>query len=150
MSVRFWWRKYRFWIRLSAVATGAATIGLVVAAWIPGARAAVLGAAVTAVVTTAVLGVQAQWRRRSDVVNSLPVALEIASSRGGFPLVRDVSDAVAAGVHPAAVLEVAGEADRVPPYITRDFEPELHAALRREGFTLLAGESTAGKTRAAF
>jgi len=101
-------------------------------------------------VTTAVLGVQAQWRRRSDVVNSLPVALEIASSRGGFPLVRDVSDAVAAGVHPAAVLEVAGEANRVPPYITRDFEPELHAALRREGFTLLAGESTAGKTRAAF
>lgn len=150
MSARFWWRRYRFWVRLMTAATAAAAIGLVAAAWVPGARAAILGAAVTAVATTAVLGVQAQWRRRSDVINSLPVALEIASSRGGFPLVRDVSDAVAAGVHPAAVLEVVGEADRVPPYITRDFEPELHAALRRDGFTLLAGESTAGKTRAAF
>jgi hypothetical protein len=84
------------------------------------------------------------------MVSSLPTALEIFSSTGGFPLVRDVSDAVAVGVHPAAALEVAGEADRVPPYITRDFEPELHAALRRNGFTLLVGESTAGKTRAAF
>jgi hypothetical protein len=38
----------------------------------------------------------------------------------------------------------------VPPYVTRDIEPELHAELRHDGFVLLVGESTAGKTRAAF
>ncbi|MFJ8637424.1 hypothetical protein [Streptomyces sp. NPDC093568] len=38
----------------------------------------------------------------------------------------------------------------MPSYVTRDCEPQLHAALRRQGFVLLVGESTAGKTRAAF
>ena len=40
--------------------------------------------------------------------------------------------------------------DRIPPYVARDIEPDLHAALQREGFVLLVGESAAGKTRAAF
>ena len=40
--------------------------------------------------------------------------------------------------------------DRIPPYVVRDIEVNLHAALQREGFVLLVGESTAGKTRAAF
>jgi hypothetical protein len=102
------------------------------------------------VVTGAVLGVQAQWRRRAETIGSLPAALEISSSAGGFPLVRDVPDAIAVGVHPAAALEVAGGVDRVPPYVARDFEPELRRSLGRNGFTLLVGESAAGKTRAAF
>jgi hypothetical protein len=47
-------------------------------------------------------------------------------------------------------LQQAGQADRVPPYVTRDFDSDLRDALQRDSFTLLVGESTAGKTRAAF
>jgi hypothetical protein len=76
--------------------------------------------------------------------------LEIALRAGRFPLVRDLRDPVAVGVHPAETIERHGEVDRVPAYVTRDIEPHLHAALRRGGFVLLVGESTSGKTRAAF
>jgi hypothetical protein len=48
------------------------------------------------------------------------------------------------------MLQQAGQSDRVPPYVARDFDSDLRDALRRDGFTLLVGESTAGKTRAAF
>ena len=96
------------------------------------------------------LGVQAEWQRRSYLARSLPGALEASSASGRFPFVQDISDPIAMGVHPAAAVEVAGMIDRIPAYITRDIEPELHAALRRGGFVLLVGESVAGKTRAAF
>jgi hypothetical protein len=76
--------------------------------------------------------------------------LAILSPGGRFPLVRDLHDPVAVGVHPAETIEQDGVIDRVPAYVTRDMEPHLHAALRRGGFVLLVGESTAGKTRAAF
>ncbi|MBT2446068.1 tetratricopeptide repeat protein [Streptomyces sp. ISL-43] len=36
------------------------------------------------------------------------------------------------------------------PYVPRDIETDLHAAVRSGGFVLLVGESTAGKTRSAF
>src|SRR6266566_4363293 len=84
------------------------------------------------------------------MITGLPAALEISSPAGGFPLVRDVSDAIAVGVHPAAALEIPGGVDRVPPYVPRDFDPRLRSMLGRNGFTLLVGESAAGKTRAAF
>ncbi|MET8857532.1 hypothetical protein [Streptomyces sp. NPDC004579] len=63
---------------------------------------------------------------------------------------REVRNPIAVGVHPAETIEQDGRVNRVPAYVTRDVEPHLHAALRRGGFVLLVGESTAGKTRAAF
>ncbi|MET7288482.1 hypothetical protein [Streptomyces sp. NPDC005573] len=63
---------------------------------------------------------------------------------------RELREAVALGVHPAEMRESGGTVDRVPLYVTRDCEPQLHAALGQQGFVLLIGESTAGKTRAAF
>lgn len=150
MSARFWWRRSRFWWQLSGAAAGAAAVGLAVAVWVPSSRAGIAGAAVTAVVTGAILGVQARWRRRAEMISSLPAALDISSSAGGFPLVRDMSDAIAVGVHPAAALETPGGVDRVPPYVARDFEPQLGSSLERNGLTLLVGESASGKTRAAF
>jgi hypothetical protein len=133
-----------------ALLFGIAAVGLLAAAWVPAARAGILGGSLTAMVTAVVLGVQAEWQRRSELARRLPSALQAPSASGRFPLVRDLSDPIGIGVHPAAALEVAGVIDRVPPYITRDMEPNLHAALRRGGFVLLVGESAAGKTRAAF
>jgi hypothetical protein len=94
----FWWRRYRFWVRLPAELAGALVIGLAVTEWFPGVRAGVLGAAVTAVFTATVFSVQTQWHQRSEMSRSLPGALAIALSKGGFPFAREVSDAIAAGV----------------------------------------------------
>ncbi|MGW2784486.1 hypothetical protein ACWC3X_24995 [Streptomyces populi] len=100
--------------------------------------------------STVAVGAQTEWQRQAEAARRRPGALEIASPEGRFPLVRDVRDPISVGVHPAETIDQAGRADRVPTYVTRDMEPHLHAALRRGGFVLLVGESTAGKTRAAF
>lgn len=143
-------RPYKLWLRLVAVAVVSALIGLLAALWGTEAWAGVLGAAVAAVVSVVAVGVQTEWQRQAEAARRRPRALAIAAPGGRFPLVRDVSDPVTVGVHPAETVEQDGAIDRVPTYVTRDMEPHLHAALRRGGFVLLVGESTAGKTRAAF
>ncbi|MGW7385595.1 hypothetical protein [Streptomyces sp. NPDC054794] len=125
-------------------------IGLLAAVWGSEAWAGVLGAAVAAVVSAVAVGVQTERQRQAEAARRRPRALEIPSPGGRFPLVRDMHDPVAVGVHPAETVEQGGAIDRVPAYVTRDMEPQLHAVLRRGGFVLLVGEFTAGKTRAAF
>jgi eukaryotic-like serine/threonine-protein kinase len=143
-------KRSRWHLRLAVLVAGGTVVGLLVTAWVPKAWVGVLGGSITAAVTAVALGVQAEWQRRSELVRRLPGALEASSASGRFPLVQDLSDPIAVGVHPAAAVEVGGLIDRIPPYITRDIEPELHAVLQRGGFVLLVGESAAGKTRAAF
>lgn len=111
-------------------AAGVLSGGTVVLAawWLPAALASGLAA-----LTAAVTGV---WLARgTQLVATAPAARP--------PLVRRLTDPVALGVHPAG-----GSA--APPYIPRDVTDELHAALRRDRFVLVVGESTAGKTRAAY
>jgi hypothetical protein len=82
-----------------------------------------------------------------------------------LPMVSDVHDPIALGVHPAANLSDLHEAaqmsaaglglpTRVPVYVPRDLDAKLDAALARAlgqgGLVLLHGDSTAGKSRAAF
>jgi membrane protein implicated in regulation of membrane protease activity len=71
---------------------------------------------------------------------------------GKLPRVRDVTNPVGTiGVHPAAHREETGSGgDRVPVYVPRDIDDRLRAELASSGFVLLVGDSTAGKTRAAF
>lgn len=138
-------------LRLVVLLILSSAVGFLAAAWAPGAWAGILGGSVTAVISAVAIGGQAEWRRRSEVMRNLSATLEVSTATGGFPLVRELTDPIAVGVHPATAINAGGTVDRVPPYITRDIEPELHDALRRgEGFILLVGESAAGKTRAAF
>ena len=151
-------RPYGPWVRLVAAATVSAVIGLLAAMWGSEAWAGVLGAAVAALVSAAAVGAQTEWQRQTEAARRRPGALEITSPGGRFPLVRELRDPIALGVHPAETIEQAvhnltqrpAETFGVPMYVTRDMEPHLHAALRRGGFILLVGESTAGKTRAAY
>jgi tetratricopeptide (TPR) repeat protein len=71
---------------------------------------------------------------------------------GKLPRVREVTDPVGMiGVHPAAHRDETGSGgDRVPVYVPRDIDDRLRAELAGGGFVLLVGDSTAGKTRAAF
>lgn len=67
---------------------------------------------------------------------------------GGKPsLVRAITNPLSVGVHSAPPLEGA---PRLPPYVCRDIDPQLHAALGGSGFVLVVGDAAAGKTRAAY
>jgi hypothetical protein len=83
-----------------------------------------------------------------------------------LPVVSDVHNPIALGVHPAADLSdpdtsaemgvagLRGLPSRVPVYVPRDLDAKLDTALARAlaqgGLVLLHGDSTAGKSRTAF
>jgi tetratricopeptide (TPR) repeat protein len=75
---------------------------------------------------------------------------------GRLPKVRQVSDPVLLGVHPAPHLtgfaSPAGEParERVPAYVPRDIDGVLRDQLANSCFVILVGDSSAGKSRAAF
>lgn len=109
-------------------------------------------------------------RERRDIVSLAALLaehcwLDLATS--WLPRVGDVNDPVALGVHPASALEdldgateksteasVPGPPARVPVYVPRDLDAKLDAALAaaltRGGLVLVRGDSTVGKSRAAF
>lgn len=132
------------------VAAGAAAAVAVVSAAarsLPGVAASVVAAVAVAVggVWSAranqVLAAEPDRTRRSREL--------FTGSAGRLPRVRELTDPVLAGVHPAAVA-IAPVPGRVPPFVRRDRSDQLEAALRAGSSVLLVGDSAAGKSRAAF
>jgi tetratricopeptide (TPR) repeat protein len=82
----------------------------------------------------------------------------VDETTGWLPRVGQVTDPVALGIHPAAEpgdldAGAAGSVDLpagVPVYVPRDKDAELDAKLARGGLVLVVGDSTAGKSRAAY
>jgi tetratricopeptide (TPR) repeat protein len=119
-------------------------------------------AAVVAGVATLFAGI---WKARLEnaVQSRETFAQELAKGTftpgGKLPQVREVNDPITIGVHPAPHRETSGSTDasherwggdRVPVYVPRDIDTRLRGELANSGFVLLVGDSTAGKTRAAF
>ncbi|WP_145501094.1 tetratricopeptide repeat protein [Streptomyces sp. CFMR 7] len=72
----------------------------------------------------------------------------LRNASGSIPKVSQVDRPELAGVHPAD-----GHPDHprlAPPYIERDADTVLRQAIHENGFVLIVGESTAGKTRLAY
>jgi tetratricopeptide (TPR) repeat protein len=74
---------------------------------------------------------------------------------GQLPVVRDITDPVILGVHQATAPADVGPSGRTatpstPTYVPRDVDDKLRELLAAGGFVLLVGDSTAGKSRAAF
>jgi hypothetical protein len=73
-----------------------------------------------------------------------------------LPAVRNVTDPTFLGVHSARRLPVDGDSSAragttdQPLYVPRDIDADLREFLATPGFVLIAGDSTAGKTRSAF
>jgi tetratricopeptide (TPR) repeat protein len=73
-----------------------------------------------------------------------------------LPLVRHVSDPTVLGVHPSRRLpagapgEAVAGATNLPLYVPRDIDADLRELLATPDFVLIAGDSTAGKSRTAF
>jgi hypothetical protein len=135
-------RRAKGWLLLVGVTVLGAVVG-VLAGFLLGDR---IAGAVTGVVL-AVLGVygargRALVDRGAEVRTALPDQV-----LGGRPhRVRELTDPVLLGAHPAA----RHESSQVPAYVVRDVDDRVDEALRAGGFVLLSGESTAGKTRVAY
>lgn len=74
------------------------------------------------------------------------VAKGVFQPRRRLPRVREITDPVTIGVHPAA----AQHGNRVPAYVPRDRDHLIRDALRACGFTMLVGDAAVGKSRTAF
>lgn len=82
--------------------------------------------------------------RRADF--AAEVAKDVFQPHHGLPRVREITDPVTIGVHPAA----AQYGNRVPAYVPRAGDGEIRDALRACGFIMLVGDAAVGKSRTAF
>ncbi|AUG81144.1 hypothetical protein CFP65_6489 [Kitasatospora sp. MMS16-BH015] len=129
----------RGWLAYLGVLGVGAAAAAVSQVWLSGAPAVGIGA-LASVLGFAADRVAEGGRRAPD--HSAPGR---RSSGRRVPLVRQLTDPVAVGVHPAE-----WSAEGAPAYIARDVAPELRELLRTSRFVLLVGESAAGKTRLAY
>ncbi|MET7575317.1 tetratricopeptide repeat protein [Streptomyces sp. NPDC005492] len=129
----------------------AAVLSAVADVW-PGTAGSVLVAGVGVVV--GVLSTRATSRLDTDAQQSRRLADELFFHDQGGRRVREIADPVRVGVYAAAPMESDESGDpspaRTPPFVRRDRSPELERAVQRGGFVVVVGESTAGKSRAAF
>jgi eukaryotic-like serine/threonine-protein kinase len=114
-----------------------------------------VAASLVVAVTSAVAGVLSSRGTKTlaeDVERSRRIGDELlVDDRGRLPRVRDIVDPVMVGVHRATALTVGDSTSaHMPPFVRRDCSAELEDAIRSGGFVLVIGESTAGKSRAAF
>lgn len=134
-----------------AAAPAVLTACRITSPWVVGAAAA--GASVAVVVAAVWQERQRRMaaRRGGTALRTRDGCLVLADGR--LPKVGQVGDPIAVGVHPAIAPTGGrtGEIEvRAPVYVPRDRDGELRERLVKGGFVLLVGDSTAGKSRAAF
>ena len=143
------WRATRGWWMLAGAAAAAS-----VATWLARFLPVAVGGAVVAVVAA----MSATWSSRGGEIlgRDLQSSVEakeklLRTSLGRLPKVREVDDLTVIGVHPAALLAGAGGVEsRTPVFVRRDASDDIEEAVRTRAFVLIVGDSTAGKSRAAF
>lgn len=129
-------------------------VGVSALSWLARLLPGVVGGAVVAVAATvgAALAQRGQQLIDQGARQSADSRFALLTDRRGrIPRVRDIDNLLDVGVHPAAREGDTHAADaRVPPFVRRDRSGEIEEALRTHEFVLIVGESTAGKSRAAF
>ena len=148
-------QRLRGWGLLATAVTLGAGAGATSTVWLSGPAAAAVGSVLAAALFGAVNArSQALLDKRAELRQALPEQVVTVSPSGRLRRVRELDDPIALRVHPAATLErnLEGRSvvDQVPPYVPRDVQEQLRAAVKRGGFVLVVGDSTAGKTRAAY
>jgi tetratricopeptide (TPR) repeat protein len=103
---------------------------------------------------------QERYKRAAQRSDERALSLEagcLVLSNGRLPKVCQVADPILLGVHPSSPVRIQSHSqrgdllpERVPEYVPRDIDVELRQRLGMSGFVLLVGDSTAGKSRAAY
>ncbi|MFI6008171.1 tetratricopeptide repeat protein [Streptomyces sp. NPDC051243] len=149
--MRTWGTRRGGWWLLVAVAVGVSSVS-----WLSHLLPGVVGGALVAVAATvgAALSQRGQQLIDQDASRTASSGDALLRDRGGrIPKVRDIEDLIEIGVHPTAPerdRDSPTVGARAPAFVRRARSPEIEAALRTHSFVLLVGESTAGKSRAAF
>ena len=151
--MRRFWRSLSAWVALAFGGALGAGGALIASLWVPASWAALIGGSLAAI--SAVTAGRARQRidRQWELQRELPERIALRNRDGGLPRVREVTDPVALGVHPADMRAGHPREAAVTgptPYVARDIDEELRGAFNREGMIIVVGESTAGKSRAAF
>jgi hypothetical protein len=148
-------RRLHGWgLLVTAIVVGGG-VGAASTVWLPEAAAAVVGSTLAAGLfgIVSARGTTALDRRARHHESQINEILS-ADPSGRLRRVREGDDPIELRVHPAATVERSVDglpaADRTPPYVPRDIEEQLHAEVRRGGFVVVIGDSTAGKSRAAY
>ncbi|MEV8017758.1 tetratricopeptide repeat protein [Streptomyces sp. NPDC086554] len=124
---------------------------LVAGLWLPDAWASAVGGGVTAVTVVIAGRAKQGLDRQAELRQSLPGSTSLRGHVGSaLPRVREVDDAIRLGVHPARRDPEDVPSGALPRYIPRAVDEALREALRHERCVVVIGESTAGKTRAAY
>jgi tetratricopeptide (TPR) repeat protein len=147
------WRLLGAWFALAAGGFTGIGGALVAALWLPGPWAASIGGGVAALSAVAAGRARQLIDQRWTVRRKLPENLALQTKVGDVPRVRDRAvDPILLGVHRAEAPPngFLKQTDVLPLYIPRDVDDELRRAVRCGGFIVVVGESTAGKSRAAF
>ncbi len=152
------WRANRAALVAGALALLAGTPAILAAAKVKNPW--VLAGATAAAAVIVVFSVMWQERYRRQVQRRDEQEFRIQDgclvlADGRLPAVSDITNPVTLGVHQAAALTGTAPDSRTarpgaPAYIPRDLDGELRERLAVGGFVLLVGDSTAGKSRAAF
>ncbi|MEV8514235.1 tetratricopeptide repeat protein [Dactylosporangium sp. NPDC051484] len=147
-------RRLHGWTLLAVSAPIVAAAGLAVALWPRNPWVLVPASICGAVFGVAGARGRTLLDRHAEHRAALPDSLLLSAPGGRPPRVRDLDDPLALRVHPAEMYshDVAGRTvrSRVPPYVPRDADQHLLDAVRQGGLVLIVGDSTAGKTRAAY
>jgi hypothetical protein len=142
------WKRFRgWWLLATAAASGAAV------AWLTHSLPTAVGAVLVAIAAAAagVLSKRGSEALDEDARLSLEMREKLLRDRRGrLPRVRDISDPVSVGVHRTVANTDDAVPNTVPAFIYRDKTADLEEALRGQHFVVIVGESTAGKSRAAF
>jgi tetratricopeptide (TPR) repeat protein len=125
----------------AAAALLAGTPAILAAVWVRNPW--ILAGAASAAAVIAVFGAVRHLRHQRRDEQELRVEDGFLVVPGGrLPSVRDITDPVALGVHPAE--------SGAPAYVPRDIDSELREGLAAGEFVMLVGDSAVGKSRAAF
>ncbi|MFI7069788.1 tetratricopeptide repeat protein [Micromonospora sediminicola] len=121
--------------------------------WVAAPLATLIGGSLAAVTAVAASRASRWLDDQAGLRRQLPDHLAVQDRSSRLPRVRDIRNPVLLGVHPVETpsADPQGVAtDDLTLYMPRDVDDELHSAVRRESLIVVVGESTAGKSRAAF
>ncbi|WP_225793641.1 tetratricopeptide repeat protein [Streptomyces aculeolatus] len=136
---------------MAALALLASTPAVLTALKVTDPWAVTLAAGGAAVLVSVVVVWQERYKRVAQQRDEHALLLRdgcLVLSTGRLPKVTQAKDPLQLGVHPAFTGGLVP--GRIPAYVGRDIDAELRERLAAGGFVLLIGDSTAGKSRAAY